>query len=70
VIETGWLLDTGTLCLGTGWCHSGMDLVTYTSPTAIRFARMEDAVRMLKILCLLSPVVFGASFKPVEHQWG
>jgi hypothetical protein len=47
-----------------------MDLVTYTSPTAIRFARREDAVRMLKILCLLSPVVFGASFKPVEHQWG
>jgi hypothetical protein len=47
-----------------------MDLVTYTDPTAIRFARKEDAENMMKILRLLSGAFAGIPFTAVEHSWG
>ena len=62
VVETGWLLDDGHLCIGRAHHGLGLSMVTYTDPTAIRFARQQDAENMKAALSLRG--------SPVEHQWG
>lgn len=48
MLEEGWLIEQGGLCLGGSIC--GPEWVTFTDPKAIRFARQKDGDNMLAAL--------------------
>lgn len=64
--ELGWLLDDGRLCVGA--CLGGLKLVIYTNPTAIRFARKQDAEAMIEGLKNLG-YPHAHRVRAIEHQW-
>lgn len=69
-VETGWLIDDGSLCMGT--CRNRPAMVAYTDPRAVRFARKEDAEAMIPILVYLLGLQLDGKkwFTAVEHSWG
>ena len=68
-IETGWMLDDGSLCVGTSTC--GFAMVTYTDPNALRFAREWDAENFRHALLRLHVATVNyARIRAVDHQWG
>jgi hypothetical protein len=67
-METGWLIEKGQLCLGS--CGNKPAWVTFTDPSAVRFARKVDAENMLTSLRLMSD---GGAFQSCtinDHAWG
>ena len=69
-METGWLLDDGRMCVGV--CGNRFTIVCYTDPSAIRFARKQDAEMTGNVLApVLGVSLFGRNyFQAVEHSWG
>jgi hypothetical protein len=68
-METGWLLDDGTRCVGT--CGEYFALVTYTDANALRFVREWDAENFRHVLLWMPKWRFIAdATRPVEHSWG
>ena len=66
-METGWLLDDGSLCIGAS--PHGLTMLAYTSPSAIRFARWEDAERFRRTMPALGMPLTAANVKAIEHAW-
>jgi hypothetical protein len=69
MIETGWLLDNGTLCIGASWCGTGFELMPYTHAHVLRFAREIDAQNFKHALTMSTYRDMLHTCKPVEHSW-
>jgi hypothetical protein len=67
MMELGWLLDDGVLCVGAGW--NGFVLCSYSDVRAIRFARYEDAERVRYVLSRIGVSLTASRLRPVEHAW-
>jgi hypothetical protein len=69
LVETGWLIERGHLCLGYDRSCLQPAWVTFTDPTAIRFSRMIDAANFITVLTAISKsnAFEGVTFN--EHQW-
>ncbi len=65
--ETGWLIEKGQLCLGS--CDRKPRWVTFTDPTAVRFARNIDAENMLNSLRSMSDKGAFESCTINDHMW-
>jgi hypothetical protein len=66
--ESGWLLDDGRLCVGV--CGRRLKMVTYTDPSAMRFAREVDAEAFRKFALVEEWPETAAVCVPREHSWG
>lgn len=65
--ETGWLIEKGQLCLGS--CDRKPSWVTFTDPTAVRFARKVDAENMLNSLRSMSDAGAFQNCTISDHAW-
>lgn len=68
VMESGWLIEKGQLCLGS--CSNKPAWVTFTNPTAVRFARKVDAENMLASLRSMGHVGAFQNCTINDHAWG
>lgn len=66
-METAWLLDDGTLCVGANYL--GLTMCPYWDPKALRFAREEDAQNMRIALRAIGMPLTASRVAPVEHAW-
>lgn len=66
-METAWLLDDGTLCLGAS--RLGLTMCPYFDRRALRFAREEDAENMRYALKAIGMPLTARHVAPVEHAW-
>ncbi len=70
LIETGWLIEKGQLCLGVDGSCLKPSWVAFTNPGAIRFARKIDAEN---ILTSFKSFGIDGAFDGVtinDHSWG
>jgi hypothetical protein len=65
--EEGWLIEKGQLCLGS--CDRKPAWVTFTDPTAVRFARKIDAENMLNSLRSMSDAGAFEKCTIHDHSW-
>jgi len=70
LIETGWLIEKGQLCLGIDGSCLKPSWVCFTNPGAIRFARKSDAENMLKSFASFGVEGCFDTVSISEHQWG
>jgi len=67
VDETGWLIEKGQLCLGSSCGKPAW--VTFTDPSAVRFARKSDAENMLNSLRSMSDAGAFQNCTINDHAW-
>jgi len=69
--ETGWLIDDGKFALGYSNGCQGFKFVTYTNDNIIRFARQEDADRMISYMkhVIGFPISIIEKLNAVDHAW-
>jgi len=68
-METGWLIEKGNLCLGYDRSCLRPAWVTFTDPTAVRFARMIDGMNFITILRAIAKEPAFEDVTVNEHQW-
>jgi hypothetical protein len=61
----GWILDDFELCVGAGF--AGFNMVPYADPSALRFARLEDAQHFQAALPSANYRTMAERTHPVEY---
>lgn len=69
LVETGWLIENGPLCLGYDRSCLKPAWVTFIDPSAIRFSRMIDGLNFITVLKAFGNAKAFENTTVSEHQW-